>query len=544
MSHFVNDIHSLISESIDGYLRVAGGGMLSRLASEAGAKIVLQQSIDKTKVSLVSGGGSGHEPAHVGFVGQGMLTAAVCGEIFASPSVDAVLSAIRAVTGPAGCLLIVKNYSGDRLNFGLAAERARAEGLQVEMVIVADDIAIKDARQPRGVAGTLFVHKVAGYAAVRGLPLAAVKAAAEKTAAAVQSIGIASAVCTIPGRATHDRLPEGMAELGLGIHGEPGIERIKLPTASEAARLMTERFGAGPKGATRLAMLINNLGGVPAMEMSLIARAILETDIGRKTAFVVGPAPLMTALDMRGFSISVLPIDAELTEALLAPSSAPAWPGARATVPVSRTDNTETPSAVVYQPSNDPSTRQAIESVCAAIVGSEAELNLIDAKVGDGDTGTTMANAARAVHGAIDSLPMADPPQLARALADQFTKVMGGSSGVLLSIFAAATGRALSDGAPLATALGAGLDRMEYYGGAKEGDRTMLDALRPAVRALAKGDGIAGAVAAADAGAAATAAMTSARAGRSSYLAAHDLNGVPDPGAVAVARALRAIATG
>jgi triose/dihydroxyacetone kinase / FAD-AMP lyase (cyclizing) len=543
VTHFVNDIGSVISESIDGYLQVAGSGMLSRVAGEPGVKIVLQQTIDGSKVSLVSGGGSGHEPAHVGFVGQGMLTAAVCGEIFASPSVDAVLTAIRAVTGPAGCLLIVKNYAGDRLNFGLAAEKARAEGLRVEMVIVADDIAIRNAPRPRGVAGTLFVHKIAGYAAVRGQDLAAVKAVAEKVAGAVQSIGIASTVCNIPGRATHDRLPDGMAELGLGIHGEPGIERIALPSASDAARMMTDRLGQGPKSASGLAMIINNLGGMPVMEMSLVASAILATEIGRKTTLVIGPAPLMTALDMRGFSISVLPLDAELTESLLAPTSAPAWPGARTVVPVSEQQLPSRPLGATYSASANPESRRAIEAVCAAIIGSEAELNLLDAKVGDGDTGTTMADAARSVLAAIDQLPLDNSAQLCAAISDRFTKIIGGSSGVLLSILFAATSGKLAEGASWPFALSAGLDRVEYYGGAREGDRTMLDAFRPAVRSLANGGGLSGAVLAAEAGAANTAKMSLARAGRSSYLAARDLDGVPDPGAVAVAKAFGALQT-
>ena len=543
MTHFVNDIGSVISESIDGYLRVAGGGMLSRAIDEPGVKIVLQQTIDRSKVGLVSGGGSGHEPAHVGFVGQGMLTAAVCGEIFASPSVDAVLTAIRAVTGPAGCLLIVKNYSGDRLNFGLAAEKARAEGLRVEMVIVADDIAIQNAPRPRGIAGTLFVHKIAGYAAVRGQDLAAVKAVAERVAGAVQSIGIASTVCNIPGRATHDRLPDGMAELGLGIHGEPGIERIALPSASDAARIMTDRLGQGPNSAPALAMIINNLGGMPAMEMSLVANAILATEIGRRTAFVVGPAPLMTALDMRGFSISVLPLDADLTESLLAPTSAPSWPGARAVLPVSAQLLTTKPLGATYVASPNPQAKRAVEAVCKALIASEAELNLLDAKVGDGDTGTTMAGAARSVLSAIDHLPLNNSAQLCAAVSDRFTKIMGGSSGVLLSILFAATSSKLAEGASWPAALGAGLDRMEYYGGAREGDRTMLDAFRPAVRALENGDGLNGAALAAEAGAAQTAKMPMARAGRSSYLASRDLDGVPDPGAVAVAKAFGALRT-
>ncbi len=167
MTQFINTKETLVTEAIDGMLRTAGG-RLARLDGYPHIKVVVRTDWDKSKVALVSGGGSGHEPAHAGFVGQGMLTAAVCGDVFASPSVDAVLAGILAVTGKAGCLLIVKNYTGDRLNFGLAAERARAFGLKVNMVIVDDDIALPDLPQARGVAGTLFVHKIAGALAEAG----------------------------------------------------------------------------------------------------------------------------------------------------------------------------------------------------------------------------------------------------------------------------------------------------------------------------------------------------------------------------------------
>nr|MBA3326217.1 dihydroxyacetone kinase subunit DhaK [Paracoccaceae bacterium] len=179
--HFINARESIVTEALDGLI-ACSGGRLARLDGYPEIKVVLRAEWDRSRVAVVSGGGAGHEPAHAGFVGRGMLTAAVSGEIFASPSVAAVLAGIRAVTGPAGCLLIVKNYTGDRLNFGLAAERARAEGLAVEMVIVADDVALPDLAQPRGVAGTLFVHKIAGYMAETGAPLAEVAAAARAAA--------------------------------------------------------------------------------------------------------------------------------------------------------------------------------------------------------------------------------------------------------------------------------------------------------------------------------------------------------------------------
>ena len=178
MTQFINKKEDIVTEAIDGVIR-ASGGALVRLDGYPHIRVAMRADWDRSRVALVSGGGSGHEPAHAGFVGPGMLTAAVCGDVFASPSVDAVLAGILAVTGEAGCLLIVKNYTGDRLNFGLAAERARAFGLNVSMVIVDDDIALPDLPQPRGVAGTLFVHKVAGALAESGADLATVTEAAQ-----------------------------------------------------------------------------------------------------------------------------------------------------------------------------------------------------------------------------------------------------------------------------------------------------------------------------------------------------------------------------
>ena len=170
MAHFVNETRDIVTEAIDGIL-AGSGGRLARIDGYPHIRVVLRNDWEKSQVALVSGGGSGHEPSHVGFVGEGMLTAAICGDIFASPSVDAVLAGILAVTGSAGCLLIVKNYTGDRLNFGLAAERARSLGHKVEVVIVGDDIALPDLAQPRGVAGTLLVHKIAGALAQSGADL-------------------------------------------------------------------------------------------------------------------------------------------------------------------------------------------------------------------------------------------------------------------------------------------------------------------------------------------------------------------------------------
>ncbi|MEM1067039.1 MAG: dihydroxyacetone kinase subunit DhaK, partial [Pseudomonadota bacterium] len=241
MKQFINTKETLVTEAIDGALRIAGG-RLARLDGYPHIKVVVRADWDKSKVALVSGGGSGHEPSHAGFVGQGMLTAAVCGEVFASPSVDAVLAGILAVTGKAGCLLIVKNYTGDRLNFGLAAERARAQGLNVNMVVVDDDVALPDLPQARGVAGTLFVHKIAGALADQGADLTTVTEAAQRVIDGVVSIGMSLDTCTLPGSPKEERIDAGKAELGLGIHGEAGIEQVDFSTARDAMEMVVDRL--------------------------------------------------------------------------------------------------------------------------------------------------------------------------------------------------------------------------------------------------------------------------------------------------------------
>jgi triose/dihydroxyacetone kinase / FAD-AMP lyase (cyclizing) len=540
MAHFIDTRATLVNDAVDG-LVAASGGHLARLDGDPDIRVVLRAEADPGLVAVISGGGSGHEPAHAGFVGPGLLSAAVCGDVFASPSVDAVLAGILAVTGPAGCLLVIKNYAGDRLNFGLAAERARALGHRVETVIVSDDIALPDAKQPRGVAGTLFVHKIAGHAAASGMPLETVAARARQAASAARSLGIAVSTCTIPGSPRSERMAEGQAELGLGIHGEPGVERITLPPASALARLMAERLDAAVAGADRLALLVNNLGAASALEMQVLTCAVLATDLGRRVRLLLGPAPLMTALDMHGASLSILPLDDALEAALVAPTPVPAWPGAvRLAPPVLRA----VPAGLAgstFAPSRDAVTAARITAVAQALIGAEDRLNALDARVGDGDAGTTFAGAARAVLDDLDRLPQADPAALCRALAERIGRAVGGSSGVLGSIFFAAAAAALADGAAWPEALAAGVSRIQTYGGAGLGDRTLLDALIPAIEAL-KAGGLAEAAAAARAGAEATASMARAGAGRSSYLAAGDLAGVEDPGAAGVAEAFRSLA--
>ncbi|RFB79412.1 dihydroxyacetone kinase subunit DhaK [Methylovirgula sp. 4M-Z18] len=532
MAQFINKREDAVTEAIDGVLMTSGGN-LARLDGYPHIRVVVRNDWDKSKVAIVSGGGSGHEPAHVGFVGKGMLTAAVCGDVFASPSVDAVLAGILAVTGPAGCLLVVKNYTGDRLNFGLAAERARAYGLNVSMVIVDDDIALPDQLQARGIAGTLFVHKIAGALAEKGADLETVTAAAKRVIAATRSIGMSLDTCRVPGAPKEHRIPEGKAELGLGIHGEAGAEQVDFAGARSSVASMVARLaavmGEGPHVA-----LVNNLGGTSELEMSILVHDLIHSPVGRNIMHVIGPAPLMTSLDMQGFSISVYPADGMELELLKAPVPISTWPGVSEVRPVILSSLPDGVMPITPIPSNHSPTREFLIGCCNVLTTSERELNALDAKCGDGDTGSTLAGAARALTKAIDRLPLSDHTQLLRAIGQELSQTMGGSSGVLLAIFFAAAGDGASSGLPMREAFRAGLARMQEIGGAGIGDRTMVDALAPALDAL--DESVTSAAAAARAGANFTATLSRAKAGRAAYISAKQLDGHIDPGAEAVAR--------
>ena len=314
MSQFINSRDGIVTEALDGLVRTSGG-RLARLDGYPHVRVVVRTDWHRDRVALVSGGGSGHEPSHAGFVGRGLLSAAVCGDVFASPSVDAVLAGILAVTGEAGCLLIVKNYTGDRLNFGLAAERARALGRKVAMVIVDDDIALPDLPQARGLAGTLFVHKIAGAAAEGGANLETVAALAQRVINCTRSIGMSLDTCTVPGSPKEVRIPQGKAELGLGIHGEPGRRRVALQAVDAIVEDMVGAITAdlAPARGSELLLLVNGFGATPSMELYLTygrARRLLE-DKGLKVArSLVGD--YCTSLDMAGCSLTVTLLDDEL----------------------------------------------------------------------------------------------------------------------------------------------------------------------------------------------------------------------------------------
>ncbi|EMC9753889.1 dihydroxyacetone kinase subunit DhaK [Enterobacter cloacae] len=538
---FFNNRKQLVNDAIEGILISAPHGNLVKLDVDPAIRIVARSDWDKSRVAVISGGGSGHEPAHAGFVGKGMLTAAVCGDLFASPSVDAVLNAIVAVTGDRGCLLIVKNYTGDRLNFGLAAEKAKRYGLKVEMVIVADDIALPDNKQPRGIAGTALVHKIAGYAAEHGKSLSEVRDIAQQACDNLWSLGVAMQTCNLPGSDEEEgRIKQGHVELGLGIHGEPGASVVDTQNSKAIIDTLVTPLKA-KAGDGRFAVLINNLGGVSALEMALLTKELAHSALKDNLAYLIGPAPLVSALDMKGFSLTLLKLNDLFEKALHEEVETLGWQKPVAFAPLRTQEHSAIHDRVEFTPSANPQVGEYVSVVTKTLIQLENRLNALDAKVGDGDTGSTFAQGAREIAQRLEenNLPLNDVSTLLLLVGERLATVMGGSSGVLMSIFFTAAGQKLHDGQSLADALLSGLAQMKQYGGADLGDRTLIDALQPALETLQKND--LQAAQAAQQGAEATARMGKAGAGRSSYVNKENLDGVMDPGAVAVAEVFKAM---
>ena len=395
-----------------------------------------------------------------------------------------------------------------------------------------------DLPQPRGVAGTLFVHKIAGAMSEAGLSLEQIAETARRIINKTVSIGISLDTCTVPGSAKEDRIPSGHAELGLGIHGEPGVEQIAFTSAKEAMTTVLDRLKPHLPNDGQCVALLNNLGATTALEMSVLAQSLAEHS---SVSHIIGPAPMMTALDMHGFSVSIMPLTAEDQDALAAPVSMSAWPGLQSidSVEITALPDNITPAPVAA--SKDDHNRALLTHVADALISAETDLNSLDAKSGDGDTGSTLATAAKALKEALDRMPLAEVTQLLPALGNELGQTMGGSSGVILAIFFNAAGDASSGGATLPEALQQGLARVSEVGGATVGDRTMIDALAPALDALP--EGMAPAAEAARAGAQSTASIVQAKAGHAAYVPAENLKGHNDPGAEAVALVFECLST-
>lgn len=480
-------------------------------------KVIKKKEMNENKVTLISGGGSGHEPAHAGLVGKGMLDAAVCGDVFASPSQIQVYQAIKETASKKGTLLIIKNYSGDIMNFKNGAHLATEDGIEVDYVKVDDDIAVEDSLYTvgrRGVAGVIFVHKIAGAAAEAGMDLGAVKAVAEKAAANVRTIGLALTSCTVPASGSPTfTLAEDEMEYGVGIHGEPGIKREKTLSADELANRMTNDLvkDLGVKDGEEIALLVNGFGGTPLQELYLfnnaVTRELAARNIKINRVFV---GNYMTSIDMAGMSLTVMKLDDELKTLLSKECNTPAF---KVDGPVESVeyvnvledveekevsfeietaeehavmkDNVITLNNMVY----------LVDKMSDIIIKNEVPFCELDTHAGDGDFGMSVAKGFKQLKREWSSILGQDNLTIGSFLDGCSMIIMehcGGASGPIWGGAFRAASKAAGEKRELtvkefAEILQAALQGIQSIGersfgrGAVVGDKTLVDALAPCV---------------------------------------------------------------
>lgn len=480
-------------------------------------KILKKAELNPDKVSLISGGGSGHEPAHAGFIGEGMLDAAVCGDVFASPSQIQVYKALTQTQSSKGALLIIKNYSGDMMNFKNAAYLASEDGIKVDYVKVDDDIAVEDSLYTvgrRGVAGTVFVHKVAGAAAQAGLELEEVKRLANKVVSNVKSIGFAFSSCTVPAKGTPTfKLADDEMEFGVGIHGEPGIKKEKIMSADELADKMVcallKELALENNASEEVAIMVNGFGATPLQELYLFNNSVManlhEKGINATRVFV---GNFMTSIDMEGASLSILKLDDEIKKYLIAKSDAPSFKvdGTESDScyrPLSKSDVQEVASYTVETPLeyktivNESLTlhnlHYIIDKMAEVIIENEIPFCELDAHAGDGDFGMSIAKGFKQLKREWKHVTSEDIKTIGGFLEECSIIIMehcGGASGPIWGSAFRSAARQVMDQTTLSTTEYANMMQAAVKGiqatgersfgrGAVVGDKTLIDALVP-----------------------------------------------------------------
>ncbi|MDF2442917.1 MAG: D-erythrulose 4-kinase [Subtercola sp.] len=557
MTKVFNNPTRFVDDSLKGFLR-----LYPQLVEPVYGGVVRSTESPAGKVAVVIGGGSGHYPAFAGWVGPGLADGAVVGNVFASPSTQQIYSVAKAAETGGGVFFSYGNYAGDVLNFDLAQERLRAEGIDTQTVAVSDDVTSADASEwfkRRGVAGDLPVFKIAGAAAEEGYTLAEVTRVAGQANASTFSFGVAFAGCTLPGSTEPlFTVPKGKMEVGMGVHGEPGIAEQDVATSAELAALLVERLlTEKPAGAgSRAAVIVNGLGGTKYEELFVLFNDIAGL-LDDASVEIVAPevGELITSLDMAGASLTLVWLDDELERLWLAETQTPAF---RRGSGIATTQRTEHAAAAVevegYPDASDDSRAAAsalltgLTAVASALHEQEEELGRLDAIAGDGDHGRGMTNGADAALAAATKAVDggAGIASTLAAAGDAWADKSGGTSGALWGNGLRAASETLSDtaaptGADGAAAVQAGLELVLSFGKAELGDKTMLDALIPFVETLNEGVGSGlpfgaawlAAAEIADAEAVKTAEL-SPRIGRARPLAARSI-GHADPGAVSLA---------
>lgn len=556
MTRLVNDPKNFAQEFVEGFVRACPqyvtpvfGGIVRSTISKPG------------KVVVISGGGGGHFPAFAGFVGEGFLDGAVTGNVFASPSASQVVSVAHAADQGAGVLLGFMNYAGDVLHFGQAAERLRAEGVPVQTAVITDDIASApdtDRAKRRGIAGSMHVLKTAAGAAEAGLDLTQVTEIFRRSNERVRTFGVAFSGCTLPGASGPlFTVPHQRIGVGLGIHGEPGIEEIDLTTAAEVAQLLVHRLleERPAHSGNRVIVQLNGLGSAKYEELYVTFSSVLnELETAGLEVVESEVGEFMTSLDMGGVSLTLFWTDEELEKYYLAECDTPAYRRHQQTAARDtrdRSDLIEPPKITVIEPGSPASQQFAariaatLDEVASAMITAEAHLGAIDAIAGDGDHGIGMVNGSAAAARAAHELVAAGGGALTvlAGAGDRWAEASGGASGALwaAALTSAANVLGNSEAATLerqSEAVRAFVDAVQRLGGASLGDKTMLDAQLPFANAFAAAveagknttESWSAAVAAAEAAATETANLEP-KLGRARVLANRSV-GWPDPGAV------------
>ncbi|KAF5593042.1 dihydroxyacetone kinase [Fusarium subglutinans] len=563
--HFVNDPTHLVSSALHSLTLINPS-----LALDPDFKVIYRRPDPnaKAQVSIISGGGSGHEPSFAGMVGQGMLSAAVAGTIFASPSAEQIRTAITSrVDTSKGVLVTVMNYTGDVLNFGMAVEKAKAAGLEVKMVVVGDDVGVGRAKAGkvgrRGIAGTVLVHKISGALAALGKPLDQVAKYAQLTADNLVSVGASLEHVHVPGRKadTEGSLAADEAELGMGIHNEPGSGREKAELPDLVSKMLKQLLNTADKDrafvnvdSKEVVLMINNLGGVSVLELGGITAEVasqLESNYSIRPVRILS-GTFMTSLNGLGFSISLLNVvspDFEapsMIELLDAPSEVVGWSApVQASTWEAKNNNTRTGRAGAIGDikssglKTDPSTAQAVlKKGLQKVIDAEPEVTHYDTIVGDGDCGIGLKRGAEAILKHIDQQPLTgDIVVDLSSIVTIVETAMDGTSGALYAIFLNALVHAFRELSPgtaspeiWAKALKMSSDALAKYTPARPGDRTLVDALHPFVEALNQTGDVKKAADAALEGANKTKGMQ-ASLGRTVYIGGSGYQEVPDPGA-------------
>ncbi|KAF8074735.1 dihydroxyacetone kinase [Lyophyllum atratum] len=588
--HCLNTPASLVLDSLRGLCAVN-----PKLVLDEQNKTVYLGSHDKSKVALLCGGGSGHEPAHAGFVGQGILTGAVCGNVFASPNASQVLRGIELVDNDKGTVIIVKNYTGDVLNFGLAKEQYAAlhpeKAERVKFIIVGDDVAVGKTQGSivgrRGLTGTVLVYKIAGALADRGGSLDDVSNIAQWVASNVGTIGVGLDHCHVPGTApASSHLKDDEIEIGMGIHNESGNRRLSpSPPLNELIPQLLDLLTStsdpersflpfrGQKGKDEVVLLVNNLGGISELEIGAIVneahRALHARGI---TVHRVLSGSFMTSLNMPGFSITLLLLPTEdatsapptplLLSLLDEQADAPGWKWSSRTAPPTQPQTATGAAQAVTKPSGSPLKvsdnnlfKASVERACKAVIAAEPEITRMDTIAGDGDCGLTLKAGAEAVlkklsEGSVDGSDLIGSIITVAQVAEE---AMGGTSGALYSIFFSglaqglqshATGSATVTPEAWSKALTHALQKLYTYTRARPPSRTLVDPLAAFVETLAQNTGRdAAAAVKAAADAAEKTKDVEAKAGRSAYVEGARLKEerVADPGAWGVKTILESL---